>query len=120
MYGRQYRTKSPEKLFTEVAYGIEKFHAKSAYFIDLEFTLKRDFTVELCNKLIKNNISIRWTCQTRADTVDMDLLKLMKRAGCRIIHFGVETGSERIMEIINKKISLPQIAHGIDMTKRLG
>lgn len=120
MYGRQHRTKSPEKLFTEVVYGIEKFHAKSAYFIDLEFTLKRDFVVELCNKLIKNNISIRWTCQTRADTVDMDLLKLMKRAGCRLIHFGVETGSERIMEIINKKISLPQIAHGIDMTKKAG
>lgn len=50
----------------------------------------------------------------------MDLLKLMKRAGCRLIHFGVETGSERIMEIINKKISLPQIAHGIDMTKKAG
>lgn len=120
MYGRQYRTKSPDKLFTEVAYGVQKFHAKSAYFIDLEFTLKRDFVVEFCNKLIKDSISIRWTCQTRADTVDMELLKLMKRAGCRLIHFGVETGSERVMEIIGKKISLSQIAQGIGMAKKAG
>lgn len=120
MYGRQYRMKSPEKLFEEVVYGIEKFHARSAYFIDLEFTLKRDFVVELCNKLIKRNISFRWTCQTRADTVDIDLLKLMKRAGCRLIHFGVETGSERIMETINKKIRLSQIVNGILMAKKAG
>lgn len=120
MYGRQYRTKSPDKLFTEVAYGIRKCHAKSAYFIDLEFTLKRDFVVAFCNKLIKDNISLRWTCQTRADSVDRELLKLMKRAGCRLIHFGVETGSERIMEIIGKKISLSQIAHGVDMAKKAG
>ena len=120
MYGRQYRMKSPEKLFEEVVYGIEKFHARSAYFIDLEFTLKRDFVVELCNKLIKRNISFHWTCQTRADTVDIDLLKLIKRAGCRLIHFGVETGSERIMETINKKIRLSQIANGILMAKKAG
>lgn len=120
MYGRQYRMKSPERLFEEIVYGIEKFHAKSAYFIDLEFTLKRDFVVELCNKIIHKNISFRWTCQTRADTVDIDLLKLMKRAGCRLIHFGVETGSERIMEIIGKKIHLAQIEHGVSMAKRAG
>lgn len=120
MYGRQYRMKSPEKLFEEVVYAIEKFHARNAYFIDLEFTLKRDFVAELCNKLIKRNISFHWTCQTRADTVDIDLLKLMKRAGCRLIHFGVETGSERIMETINKKIRLSQIANGILMAKKAG
>ena len=110
----------PEKLFHEVVYGIEKFRARSAYFINLEFTLKRDFVVELCNKLIKRNISFHWTCQTRADTVDIDLFKLMKRAGCKVIHFGVETGSERIMETIDKKINLTRIANGILMAKKVG
>lgn len=120
MYGRPYRMKSPDKLVGEVVYGVEKLQAQSAYFIDLEFTLKRDFVTEFCNKLIGKNISLRWTCQTRADTVDLELLKLMKKAGCKLIHFGVETGSERIMEIINKKISLSQIAQGILMTKKAG
>lgn len=120
MYGRHYRMKSPEKLFHEVVLGVAKFGARSAYFIDLEFTLKRDFAVELCNKLIKRNLPLRWTCQTRADTVDIDLLKLMKKAGCRLIHFGVETGSERIMETIGKNISLEKIAHGILMAKKAG
>lgn len=112
--------KSPEKLISEVMYSVKEFQARSAYFIDLEFTLKRDFVVELCNGFIKNNVQFRWTCQTRADTVDLDLLKLMKRAGCKLIHFGVETGSERIMEIINKKISLSCITDGISMTKKAG
>lgn len=120
MYGHHYRMKSPEKLISEVMYSVKEFQARSAYFIDLEFTLKRDFVVELCNGFIKNNVQFRWTCQTRADTVDLDLLKLMKRAGCKLIHFGVETGSERIMEIINKKISLSCITDGISMTKKAG
>lgn len=120
MYGRPYRMKSPDKLVDEVVYGVEKFQAQSAYFIDLEFTLKRDFVTEFCSKLIAKNISLQWTCQTRADTVDLELLRLMKKAGCRLIHFGVETGSERIMEIINKKISLSQIAHGVLTTKKTG
>ena len=120
MYGLSYRIKSPEKLIDEVDYGVKKFHAKSAYFIDLEFTLKRDFVEELCNGLIKRNIQFRWTCQTRADTVDLDLLKLMRKAGCKLIHFGVETGSERVMETIDKKISLSRIADGIFMAKKAG
>jgi len=120
MYGRSYRIKSPEKLIDEVDYGVKKFHAKSAYFIDLEFTLKRDFVEDVCNGLIKRNIQFRWTCQTRADTVDLDLLKLMRKAGCKLIHFGVETGSERVMETIDKKISLSRIADGILMAKKAG
>lgn len=53
LYGTQFRTKSPEKLADEIIYGVKKFQARSAYFIDLEFTLRRDFIVELCNRLIR-------------------------------------------------------------------
>ncbi len=120
LHGTQFRTKSPEKLADEIVYGVEKFQARSAYFIDLEFTLRRDFVVELCNRLIGKKVSFRWTCQTRADTVDFNLLKLMNRAGCKLIHFGVETGSERIMDVIGKNISRSQIAEGVLSSKKAG
>jgi radical SAM superfamily enzyme YgiQ (UPF0313 family) len=70
--------------------------------------------------MIERGYDLPWCCQTRADSFDMDLLTKMRRAGCRMIHFGVETGSERVMSTIDKKITLTAIEQGIAMAKRAG
>jgi len=61
-----------------------------------------------------------WCCQTRADSVDRDLLEAMRAAGCTLIHYGVESGSEEILAKTEKKITLDQIAKGIALTKEAG
>jgi anaerobic magnesium-protoporphyrin IX monomethyl ester cyclase len=94
--------------------------ARSLYFIDLEFTVNKKFVHLICDHMIKEDYNLRWCCQTRADMVDMDLLRKMKKAGCKLIHYGVETGSEKVMDSINKNISLSAIENGISMTKRAG
>ncbi len=63
---------------------------------------------------------MRWCCQTRADCVDETLLQLMKRAGCRLMHYGVETGSPRIAELSNKRLSVDRQSQGVELTKRVG
>ncbi len=120
MYGKGYRKKSPERLIEEVDYVINKIGAKNGYFIDLEFTLNRELVDKLCDFLIEKQYDFHWCCQTRADTVDIDILKKMKDAGCELIHYGVETGSQWIMELIDKKISLSKIAEGVALTKKVG
>lgn len=120
MYGKGYRKKSPERLIEEVDYAIHKIGARSGYFIDLEFTLNKELVNKLCDFLTEKRYDFRWCCQTRADTVDLETLKKMKEAGCELIHYGVETVSPRIMELIDKKISLSKIAEGITLTKRIG
>ena len=120
MYGDGYRKKLPEKLIEEVKYGIENFNIKTAYFIDLEFCINRNLVEKLCDFLIEQKYDFKWTCQTRFDTIDLKLLKKMKKAGCEIIHFGVETGSPRIMNIVKKGITISQIKHGMKLTKKAG
>ena len=118
MYGKERRQKSLDKITEEVRYGIEKFGIKNAYFIDLEFCLNKKLVESLCDFLIKEKYDFNWTCQTRFDTIDADLLKKMKKAGCSIIHFGVESGSQKILDKINKKLTIQQIKKGMKLVKK--
>ncbi|PTL35877.1 hypothetical protein CLG94_09000 [Candidatus Methylomirabilis limnetica] len=120
MYGKGYRKKDPEQVIREVTYLVREAGAETGYFIDLEFTAVRDDVWDLCERLASAKLSFEWACQTRADYVDGPLLQLMKRAGCRLIHFGVESGSARILAETNKRITLEQIERGIAETKQSG
>ncbi len=116
MYGT-YRKKSPEKLIEEVREAIG-LGVKTAYFIDLEFLLNKNLVEKLCDFLIKNNHKLRWTCQTRFDTIDYRILKKMKKAGCELIHFGIETGSPAVMKSIKKNITIEQIRKSMMLVKK--
>ena len=97
MYGNRFRQKSLDRLINEVAYITERFQVRNIYFMDLEFALNRGFVRSFCEALMRRDMGINWCCQTRVTDVDRDLLKWMKQAGCRLIHFGVEAGSPRII-----------------------
>lgn len=119
-YGRGVRKKNLDKLILEVEYAIKKFGVRNAYFMDLEFTVLRKQVIDLCKYLINKNYKFRWCCQTRFDLVDDELLNLMKRAGCRLIHFGVEAGSDRMLKDINKGITMKDIRNGMRKVKKAG
>ncbi|MBU2541065.1 MAG: B12-binding domain-containing radical SAM protein [Candidatus Omnitrophica bacterium] len=120
MYGNTCRLKSSTKLIAEVETAISKFGIKNAYFYDETFTFNKKLVKELCNYLIKNKHGFRWTCQTRPDALSLEMLKMMKEAGCVLIHFGIESGSQRILERIEKQLTLEQIRNGIELTKSAG
>lgn len=118
MYGKGVRKKSLERLIGEIDYTIANFGVKTAYFMDLEFTVFRKQILELCDYLIKKQYNFHWTCQTRFDLIDDILLKKMKQAGCRLIHFGVEAGTDDLLQMVNKKITIRQIEDGMDLVHR--
>jgi anaerobic magnesium-protoporphyrin IX monomethyl ester cyclase len=120
MYGRNYRKREPRLVLRDLEYVIEKQGARNGYFIDLEFTVHRALVEELCSFLIHKRYDFQWTCQTRLDTIHPEMLVRMKKAGCRLIHYGVETGSPRILESIHKRITLEQIRQGMEMTHKAG
>jgi len=120
MYGQGYRKKTLHQLIAEVDYCVDQLGVKSAYFIDLEFTLNRKLVLGLCNHLQTRGNPLRWCCQTRLDSVDRELLAAMKSAGCEIIHFGVETGSPPIAAGLHKGISLSRIREGMKLTRAAG
>ena len=99
---------------------MRKFGVRSIYFIDLEFTALPDLVRGLCEYLLARKIRVRWCCQTRTDKIDEPLLRLMKRAGCRLIHFGVESGSQRIVEMTKKRVTIARQIEGVKLAQRVG
>lgn len=120
MYPSRLKKKSLSKVKKEIEYVIERFGVKSLYFIDLEFTVNKNLVRKICDFLIEKNYDLKWTCQTRLDTVNKDLLDKMKQAGCEIIHYGVESGSKRILNWTEKNINFKDVKKGIRITKESG
>ena len=120
MYGTRFRQKRIERLVDEVAYVKDRFHIKNIYFMDLEFLLNRAFIISFCKRLINHNMDIHWCCQTRVTDLDKDLLRWMKKAGCSLIHLGVEAGADRILSQTGKKIRVSDCVSAVSMTHEAG
>lgn len=120
MYGKGVRKKTPDQVTREIDLIINKHRASSIYFIDLEFTLKRKMVLHVCKTLRKMSKQISWCCQTRPDLVDPELLQKMADSGCRLIHYGIESGNQGILNGIRKKTDISTIEAAIHETKRAG
>jgi radical SAM superfamily enzyme YgiQ (UPF0313 family) len=118
--GTAYRCKTPQQVAKEVEVAINQAGARTGYFIDLEFSLNREYTLKVCSALAPFRSKWSWCCQTRADSVDPELLRAMKEAGCALIHFGVESGSEDILAATGKRMTLDQIEKAVDWTRKAG
>jgi anaerobic magnesium-protoporphyrin IX monomethyl ester cyclase len=118
MYGKKLRVKSPQKLINELETVINKFRVKNAYFMDLEFTINRNLVEEICDYLIRKRCDFKWTCQTRLDLINEELLDKMKRSGCDLIHFGVEAADDKALKALGKGITVEKIEVGMKMMKK--
>ena len=105
MHGRKYRMRSPENVVEELeslhkTYGISKFT-----FCDDAFTVDQSRTEALCNQILKRGLKIEWNCGTRVDMLTKELLVKMKEAGCISVWFGVESGSQQVLDAMKKGIT---------------
>ena len=89
-------------------------------FEDDNFTDHRKRLIDICTRLIDNRIDLVWSVNARIDTVDEDMLKLMRRAGCWYISYGIESGSQETLDRIGKKITLDLIRQRIALTRKCG
>lgn len=93
---------------------IDLHQVKTIRFIDDTFTLNRKRVVEICEKIIENNLKIKWMCLSRLDNLDEELLQIMAQSGCKRIYLGIESGSSSILEKLNKKMD---VQSGIELLK---
>jgi len=120
MYGDKMRFKSKEQVLSELSLAIEKYDVKTGYFMDLDFLSAKGLVDALCEHLIEKKYRFRWTCQTRPDRLDPQILKKMNLAGCKIIHLGVEAGLQSSLDYFNKDITLDKIEKGMEMCREAG
>ncbi len=99
--------------------GLEKLNFRHVIFHDSNFVTDRKYVKRFCHGIIKRKISLSWTCQTRVDTVDKEVLALMKRAGCKTIEFGVESGDNNVLKEMNKGVTIDQIRRAFAITRQL-
>jgi len=117
MYGEGIRKKPTDRVIEEVRQ-VRSLGYRSIYFIDLEFCLDRERTLKLCAGL--RRVGITWCCQTRVDDVDEEMLRQMAVSGCRLIHFGVESGAPAIRERVKKNITTVQTENAVRWARSAG
>lgn len=116
--GGKYRIRSPDSVVNEITCMIEKFNFDKFFIADDTFTVFRDRTEKICQMLRK--LGIIWFCESRVNTVDKELLGCMAKAGCKIIQFGIESGSEGILKSIRKGITLEQATKAVKWSIEAG
>ncbi len=114
------RLRDPIKFVDEVEYLKNKYGFEGFDFWDDTLTVSKDHVRKICNEILKRNLNIKWYAPTRANTVDKEILSLMKKAGCIRISFGAESGSPRILKIIRKGIMSEQVINAAQMSSDVG
>lgn len=121
MFGKSYRMRSTAAVVDEVEELIGKHGVKGIKIFDSTFTLVRRHAEDFCHELLRRKIEVPWECEIRVDTVDKELLGLMRDSGCYYVDVGVESGSQRVLdECIGKRISLEQAQQALGWAKELG
>ena len=118
-YGRTWRFKSAEKILGEIKY-LLNLGVKSIYFFDETFTVQKKRVLDLCELIKKQGLNFEWGCNGRVDTLDEETIKIMKTAGCWNIMFGIECGSEGLLEDANKGTTLKKAIAMVDACKKNG
>ncbi len=116
-FGRNIRFRSPKNVVDEMMEVKKKYKPHIIFFCDDFVNAK--YTRELCEEIIRRKVNIFWRCQARA-CLSKDVLKLMKKAGCMNIAFGVESGSQKVLNAINKKIKLDQVKKQFEDCRKIG
>lgn len=118
--GEKYRTSSATYMADELEMLEKEFGAREIAFVGSTFTAKRSQAEELCHQMIDRHLKLKWTCSTRVDVVNEDILRLMKAAGCWSIRFGVESGNQNILNFIKKGITKEQVRNAVELCEKVG
>jgi len=117
-FGKKFRGRSPDHIFKEIELLYKKYNIKEILFYDDTFTIDRQRIIDLSKKLIEKKLDLIWECRTRVNLVDKELIKLMARAGCYRIRFGIESGNEKVLKFVRKGITKDQAKKAINWCKQ--
>ena len=117
--GKLFRARSAENVVNEIEECL-KMGIEEIFIYDDTFTVDKQRVINICNEIIKRNLKFSWDIRARVDTVNQEILEKLKQAGCTRIHYGVESGTEKILKVLNKGINLNQIKEAFNLTKKIG
>ena len=119
-YGAKLRMRSVNSVIEELKWIGEEFNIVDFLFWTESFTLNRNFVMDLCEAIVERNLGIRWVCNSRVNDVDPEMLRAMRSAQCWMIGYGIESGSQEILDNAKKGVTVEQIREACKMTREAG
>ncbi|MCX7626203.1 MAG: B12-binding domain-containing radical SAM protein [Candidatus Sumerlaeaceae bacterium] len=118
--GKKNRYRSVANVLAELVECVERFGIRNFLFRSDLFTQNKKWVIELCQAIVDRRLNIEWASNSRVDTIDAELLGWMKRAGCWIIAYGVESGNQEMLDLMKKKATVEQARRAIQLTREAG
>jgi len=119
IFGKEVRFRSLDRIAEEIA-DILSYGYDDLWIADDLFTLDENFLGSFCRQILQERSGLTWSCLSRVDSVRDETAALMKRAGCRKVYLGIESGSDEILKLMKKRISKAEINHGVEIFRRNG
>jgi radical SAM superfamily enzyme YgiQ (UPF0313 family) len=118
--GTRNRYRTVENVVAEIRECVERHGITSFLFRSDLFTQNKPWVIRLCQAILDEKLRIDWACNARADCVDAELLRWMRRAGCWIVAFGVESGDQAVLDRIDKRATVADAYHAVALCRQLG
>ena len=120
MCGRGFRARSPKNVVDELEWLRDEQGADAFAFYDDTFTFDKKRAFDICDEMIARKMDLPWDCRTRVDQVTREMLLKMKKANCKLIHYGVESGSQKMLNAMRKGTTVEQNSRALKLTKEVG
>jgi len=118
--GLPLRFNSPKRVIEEIKHLIEEYKIDALYFIEDNLFANKPRLKKICELIKQNKIEIMWGAQSRVDNIDLEILKIAKDAGCKLVNFGFESGSQKTLDSLNKRTTVEQNKKAIQMCNEVG
>ncbi|MCX7004058.1 MAG: B12-binding domain-containing radical SAM protein [bacterium] len=119
-YGTRVRTRSVASVVAELERNVRDFGVRDFLLWAETLTGNRPFVMALCEELQRRALRVRWSAASRVDTVDAEMLRAMRGAGCRMLSFGIESLSQEVLDQCGKRVNVEEVAPAIHMARRAG
>ncbi|MCK5493822.1 MAG: cobalamin-dependent protein [Candidatus Omnitrophica bacterium] len=110
--------RSAESVVDEIAECFYKYNIREIDFYDQSFTIDKDRIVDICRRIIERKLDVVWTIRTRADLIDEEILRIMKKAGLYRVMYGIESGDQKILDNLNKNEKISKLIEVIKLTHK--
>ncbi len=120
VYGLSYRRRSPENVCDELELIQKEYNPDTLWFVDDVFTISHKWLNEFNETLKQRNLKIKFECITRADRMNEEVIKLLKDAGCFRVWIGAESGSQKVIDLMDRRVDVDQVREMIKLTQNNG
>jgi anaerobic magnesium-protoporphyrin IX monomethyl ester cyclase len=118
VYGLSYRRRSPEKVVEEMLFIQQTYQPDTLWFVDDVFTVSHKWLEKFAELIVANNIQLPFECITRADRLNEEVLQLLQKSGCFRVWIGAESGSQKIIDAMDRRVDVEQVRSMIQLAKK--